>query len=736
MPKSAGGRRLTGWRGCCAVALLAAGPAQAAQKPETEKQPLWGDRSIQWSPKPTAVPFLESPALAEKLALGRLGFRQVAVVQRQPIAATHIYTYHHEGGAPGGGLFVLTPGRDGGAPRRLVDAGDGQIHHLDVSFDGAEILFNWRKGPKETYQVWRIGTDGTGLKQLTSGPHHNYDACWLPDGEIAFLSTRRCGMAYCWSSAGGVLHRMDRDGGHVRRISHNLLHDFTPAVMDDGRLIYMRWEYVDRGAIPTQSLWTINPDGTNLQVFFGNRIDRREGNKRLPNMPEAYFHPRQIPGTPHVLCVLTGHYCQFGGLGILDPARGDNARESLRDITRMPGELAGFKPPGGAFGPYESPQPIDGRYLLVSALGTLLVRSYDGDEAAVLLNPRGWLGFYDAQPIRARTAPPARASTLTDAGTEPWATVLLQDVYRGLEPHVKRGDVKQICVVEEMTKPANRRLANRGGWDKQSPAISCGATYAPKKVWGFADVEADGSACFVAPAGVPIYFMALDAQGRAVQRMRSFTHFMPGAVEGCVGCHEPRSTTPAHTRSTSQAVHRGPKPLLKPSWGVTGFSYPNLVQPVLDTHCVRCHGAENPPKGVRLTGEPCLTPPTNRERFNTSYVTLTRRRPLLGPDGRPTPESRYWPSNDYHNPKSGPPDVVANLVQWTASEGGDRNIAEITPKYWGSPSSPLADLILSGHRGKDGKPRVSMDEASRRIVMLWMDLNVPYYGSMTSEQEE
>jgi hypothetical protein len=715
-----------------AASLALAVQAFAAQKAGEEKQVFWGDRSIQWSPKPTAVQFEESPALAQRLASGELGFRQVAVVERQPIGATHIYTYHHEGGAPGGGLFILTLGVNGGELKKLVDAGEGQIHHLDVSFDGEEVLFNWRKGPKEKYQVWRIGTDGTGLKQLTDGPHHNYDACWLPDGDIAFLSTRRCGMAYCWGSPGGVLHRMDREGGNVRRISHNLLHDFTPAVMDDGRLIYMRWEYVDRGAIPTQSLWTINPDGTNLQVFFGNRIDRRDDKrlKRRP-MPQAYFHAREVPGTPRVLCVLTGHYCQFGGLGIVDAAYGNNARESLRVITPAKGETSGFKAPGGSFGPYESPQPIDDRYFLVSALGTLLVRSYEGDEVAVLLKPDGWLGFYDAQPVRARPTP-VRASPLPVGDCEPWATVVLQDVYQGLAPDVKRGDVKQICVVEEMTKPTDRRLAKRGGWDKQSPAVSCGATYAPKKVWGFAPVEADGSACFKAPAGVPIYFMALDAQGRALQRMRSFTHFMPAAVEGCVGCHEPRSRTPA--AGAAAAIRRTPAELREPAWGVQGFSYPERVQPILDKHCIRCHGADNPPKGVRLTGEPCLMPHTNQERFNTSYVTLTRRRPLLGPDGKPTPEDRYWPTNDYHNPKSGPPDVVANLVRWTASEGGSLNIAEITPKYWGSPASPLADLILSGHRSKEGKPRVQMDDADRRTIMLWMDLNVPYYGSLTQNK--
>ena len=71
--------------------------------------------------------------------------------------------------------------------------------------------------------------------------------------------------------------------------------------------------------------------------------------------------------------------------------------------------------------------------------------------------------------------------------------------------------------------------------------VSCGATYAPKKLWGFADVDEDGSAAFQVPSEVPIYFMALDAEGRALQRMRSFTHLMPGEVQGCVGCHADRN---------------------------------------------------------------------------------------------------------------------------------------------------------------------------------------------------
>jgi hypothetical protein len=696
---------------------------ESAEQPSNEKQLLWaGGRIV--SPKPRAVEVQESLDLARKLTTGDLGFRQVAVVQRWTIRPTHIYTYHQEGGAPGGGLYLLTVGQNGGL-KRLVDAGDGQIQRLDVSFDGKEILFNWRRGKNERYQVWRIGTDGTGLTQLTDGPHDNYDACWLPDGDIAFLSTRCKSRAYCWASDAGVLHRMDRDGGQVRRISHNLLHDFTPAVMDDGKLLYMRWEYVDRGAIPTQSLWTLNPDGTNLQAYFGNRIER----KKHWSMPSAYFHARQIPGTAKVLCVLATHTEMFGKLGILDPMYGNNAPESLRilDVVKSSTDKEA--------GQYcDSPHPLDERYCLFSTLGTLLVASYDGAEASVLLKPDAWLGFFDAQPIRPRQVP-VRASTLPSGDPEPWATVFIQDVYQGLEPQVKRGEITQVCVVEEMAKPG-AGLARRGGWDFQSPATSCGATYAPKKVWGFAPVQEDGSACFLAPANVPLSFMVMDARGRAIQRMRSFTHFMPGAIEGCIGCHESRSTAPVLGRSHPRALRRIADKLREPAWGVTGFSYPEVVQPVLDKHCIRCHGAEKPAKGVRLTAETIELPgPRPTPRFNTSYVTLTRRRPLMGPDNKPSQESRYWNYREYHDPRGDTGPVVANLIKWVATDNGtESNIAEITPKFWCSPASPLADLILSGHRDQEGKPRIDLDDESCRKLLLWMDLNVPYYGSLTENR--
>jgi hypothetical protein len=154
---------------------------------------------------------------------------------------------------------------------------------------------------------------------------NNMNACWLPDGGIAFLSDRKPAFAYCWTSTSPVLYRADADGGNVIRLSANYLTDFTPSVMQDGRILFSRWEYVDRPAIPIQSLWSVNPDGTMLSGVFGNRVLG----------PATFMEARDIPGMPgEILCVMTSHNgpCR-GAIGIIDPSIGGNAQEAIRNLT-------------------------------------------------------------------------------------------------------------------------------------------------------------------------------------------------------------------------------------------------------------------------------------------------------------------------------------------------------------------------------------------------------------------
>jgi len=262
--------------------------------------------------------------------------------------------------------------------------------------------------------------------------------------------------------------------------------------------------------------------------------------------------------------------------------------------------------------------------------------------------------------------------------------------------------------------PTRKGSGANAAFGFQFPLVSCGATYSPKKVWGFAEVAEDGFACFKVPADAPIYFMALDAEGRALQRMRTFTHFRPGEVQGCVGCHANRNeVTPHPTNRPARPAEA--QELKSPAWGVKGFLYPEVVQPVLDRHCVECHNARNQPAGVDLSGD-------KTDFFNVSYDILAR----MGTMGETRPH--------VHNSKLDSGEEGRSPYTswiWTIN-GTERNILQITPKTWGSPASKLAEIIRSGHPDKNGKPQVDVPDEDRRRVYLWIDLNVPYYGTSAS----
>lgn len=699
----------------------------------------------------------EALALRRDLVEGRYGFREMLLVQRKPLDISHVYVYHVEGFRPGGGLYIFTPTENGGQLRKIFDAGDGMITTAELSYDAREVVFAWRRGghiasspishiedisqyPQEehNYQVFRINIDGTGLKQLTHGVQNNMDPCWLPDGGIAFISDRRPAYAYCWVTTSPVLYRMERDGSKQKRLSANYLMDFTPAVLNNGRLIYTRWEYVDRPACPIQSLWTINPDGTGLSGYYGNRVLE----------PGTFMDAQPIPDSDEVLATATNHNgpCR-GGIVKIDPSKGANAREAVQNLTPEIDIYAHVEGGGtfgngmlesGIHGAYEKPMPIGGNRFLVSKGGVIQIRDFSAN-ASSLLAPKDGLGFYSPQPIWARPVPPLLAGTSMDRTVElpedgrasgNWATLFMQDVYVGLEPDVKRGEIKQIAVVQEVEKSTHTPMTNVrpdapgtrsiAAFGFQFPLVSAGATYAPKKVWGMADVAPDGSAAFRVPSEVPIYFLALDGEGRALQRMRTFTHLMPGEVQSCVGCHADRnSVTPQREKRPTMAAT--PQALQPPAWGVKGFSYTEVVQPVLDRNCIKCHNEREQAGQVDLTGD--MT-----DFFNVSYDVLCR----TGTQGETNWIRNGSPAGRKFDHVRGKSPYVEWI--WTIN-GSEENINEIAPRRWGSPASKLAEIIRSGHPDKEGKPRVDVPDQERRRVYLWMDLNVPFYGTSSSNHK-
>jgi hypothetical protein len=638
---------------------------------------------------------------------------------------------------------VFTPDESGGTLKKIVDAGEGMILDDCLHWNGRDIVFSWkRKGraidsvshlddvsfgatPDENYQIWTVNIDGSDLKQITHAPYNNLNACWLPDGGIAFISDSKPAYAYCYVVSSPVLYRMDRDGSNLKRLSANYLMDFTPSVLHDGRIIFTRWEYVDRCAAPIQSLWTINPDGTNLAGFFGNRM----------LAPGTFMDARGIPGSQKVIALATNHNWDFtGGIVQIDQQFGPNAREGIFNMTP---EIELYEPDynvwgNGLRGSYEKPFALDESTYLVTKGGVVQIRTADGSRATLLgKDTQTGFGYYSVQPVRSVPTPPViKSGTLDEAIVLPedgsvsgnWAVVMCKDVYNGLEPAVKRGEVKRIAVVQEIEKsysPQFRR--NAAGhleiiavFGYQFPLVSCGATYAPKKLWGFADVAEDGSASFKVPSEVPIYFLALDAEGRAVQRMRTFTHFMPGEVQSCVGCHVDRNTVaPANSPRLQERIE--PQELTPPDWGVKGFSYREVVQPVLDKYCLDYHNPRQKDGGVDLSGD-------YTDFFNVSYDHLARK----GTFGE-----KQW--RELGVPLDSRKEGSSPYTSWIWTiNGAEWNTLEVAPKRWGSPASLLTELLRTGHPDKDGQKRVNVPQKDRERVYHWIDLNVPYYPTSAS----
>ena len=191
-------------------------------------------------------------------------------------------------------------------------------------------------------------------------------------------------------------------------------------------------------------------------------------------------------------------------------------------------------------------------------------------------------------------------------------------------------------------------MTRRWAWPTQAPASRCSARCRSRP---------DGSAFFRAPAGVALAFQALDERGQAVQVMRSVTYLQPGETAACVGCHEHRATAPGARGTLAQM--RAPSVIEPGPEGSCPLSYPRLVQPVLDRHCVRCHDVPGAVGKVVLTGRP-------EGRYTVSYNALAPR---------------------------------VRFAEWTgAADFQARNSEPGTqPGFFGARASSLTKYLLPGH---------------------------------------
>ncbi len=698
---------------------------------------------------------LAAAGLADDGLVEKFGCDKVLFVKRFTYNSNHYYTeFINSTWQPGGNLCILD--LKTGAVREVAPQLKGGVfERFDLSFDARRVVFAWKKAPLEGYRIYEIRIDGTGLRQLTFPPpdeaelvrkykltdlyHHGTDdmqPCYLPDGGIAFISTRCQYGILCDGSDNfttTVLYRMEANGKNIRRLSNSSVSEASPVMMPDGRILYTRWEYFDKGAVSVKCLWAMRPDGTASAEIFGNDIA----------LPPTLLYGRPIPGGANRFVVLgVPHYPQ-NGIGTvirLDVDKNIRTREPMTYMTptvdiRNEGGFAFLQPDGSwredreGHGPlFKDPYPLSENSFLVAHKPAGPAWKEPKAYGLYWLNERGevrefyrdleiscWLPY----PLKPRRVPPVLNSSINrQLASRDQAVCVVADVYHGLE-NVPRGTIKHIRVLEQIPRPwGARRPDNNDDYDQQHACISKDTHLALKVQHGVVPVEDDGSACFIVPARANISLQVLDENYLAIQTERTYVNYMPGERRGCVGCHEmPRD-------GGSVAAARNPKALLRapsspgPQPGeATGrrvLHYPCDVQPTWDRLCVSCHAGKEAPRGLDLTSAPT-------KFFSVSYESLV-------------PERRQKPLRDRgllgvvigeNHPKTGNVEYLPALALGSHTSVLVAMLSNGKVKL-GDPAQAARVEKLAGLH-KDVVAKLKSDEFLR--IANWVDTNCQFYGS-------
>ena len=621
--------------------------------------------------------------------------QRILFAKRHPYLATHNYSDVLDSQfRPGGGICVLDiPNHKGrlepaeAALTVLFDASQGIARDPMPAFDAKTIYFAYRPATSTTtgqacyWHLMSMKVDGSEPTQLTHGPFHDYFPCPLPDGGLAFITTRCRARFLCWRPQAFVLFRMGPDNSTPKPLSFANISEWTPETMQDGRLLWTRSEYQDKGANFGHTLWAIHPDGTHPELVYGN------------NTNNCYMNAHEVPGTGELCCTLVSHGGDHNGpIGLIDLSKGPFDPTAITTIT--PDIVPQYDMNWLRAECFRDPIPIARDYFLVSHapadhFGLYVIDRY-GNRELLTMDPE--IASMRARPLRPVTPPPVIAPQELTPDTDQ-GQFTVADVYQGLSPTIARGQVKYLRVCQEVRSDLEQ-LTNGEFRNDHEPFQDFYATpvhlvngpngwpsYVAKASLGLAPVEKDGSANFYAPAGKVLYFQALDKDYNELQRMRSVIQVQPGERRGCVGCHEDRKASAP--RQPTIAARRAPSPLDTPPWGAVPFAYEEVVQPVWDAQCVRCHDAKDK-QGLDLTGT-CGT-----DRVPASYRTL-----ITG----------AW----------------VHYFDW----GYAVRHTKAAPATFGTVKSPLFDVLNADHY------EVKLTREDMRRIKCWVDLNCPLWPDYT-----
>ncbi|MFH1923659.1 MAG: SUMF1/EgtB/PvdO family nonheme iron enzyme [Planctomycetota bacterium] len=578
-------------------------------------------------------------------------------------------------------------------PAHCLFKSDGRfLQHVDLHYDADRLLFSM-VGSNGCWQVFEINTDGSGLRQVTPGSEpdvQNADACYLPDGRIVFTSTRAFANVGCLESPTHATHLclMDADGGAIRMLTFDQDINMHPVVRNNGRVMYLRWEYVNMAHRYPGLLFHMNPDGTGQMEYYGS-------NSYWPN---RVYYARPIPNHPtKVIGVISGHHGthRAGRLAILDPAI--SRRETGGAVQLLPGygkkveRVVQDKLYDPDWPKFLQPYPLSEKHFLASVQLTpdspFVICLVDVFDNIVPLREEPGYTLLEPIPLRKTPYPPSIPDKVDPAGRE--AVVFLEDVYQGDGlKGVPKGLVKSLRVTSYNFAYYGKP---HGCGHVATPGVD--GPWEPAVILGTVPVHEDGSAFFKVPANMPIAVQPLDAEGRALQLMRSWFTAMPGEVLSCIGCHESQNSGPlAKECIASRRLPGEIAPWLGPA---RGFDFEREIQPVLDRFCVGCHDA------------------ARKDGLDFTRKTEAQKTAI---------NQRYKETTQTHLDTVFTPSYIA-MHPYVRRASSESVVDLLTPCEFHAATSPLIQILKKGHHG------VELDEEAWQRLYTWIDLSAGDHGN-------
>lgn len=681
-----------------------------------------------------AALFAKACMLRRKIAFANplLNFDKLLFLRRHLASYRHMCDqYYGIRQRPGGGICVLNnPFSDNPAVTELFGESVVQNGRLkgrkltggsflspELSFDGKRVAFAWVEctGSKAhrhhlehdeghwdagwSYHIFTANIAGSNLRMLTDGTFNDFDPLFMPSGRIAFISERRGGYLRCGRVCPTyTLFDMADDGSDIRCLSWHETNEWHPSVNNAGMIVWTRWDYVDRHGQVAHMPWVTTPDGRDPRPVHGNYAIRR-------NRPDMEQDVRAVPESHLYVATAAPHHNQsFGSLIVIDPYRTDD--DSWGPIRRLtPRAEFPESQASSRLLSYGQAWPLSEDYFLC-VYAPHEIRELGGAHAIYLLDRFGnqeliyrdkAIACHNPMPLRARPAPPIVPDALQrpKPGQPVEATVAVANVYNSQLEWPADTRIKALRVYKIFPlSVASAKVSHATGMQIAQAKDSINLARA---VLGTVPVEADGSAHFIVPAQKELYFQALDEDGLAITSMRSGTHFQPGEKAVCQGCHEPPRHTPLPTHNSMPLALRRPPSQLSPDVdGTNPFSYPRLVQPVLERNCAGCH-KKHPGKAPRLDAEVVQYPVR-------SYM---------------NPRTPYYASYNSLAPKYGFYDYGGG---WN-----DGAFYRTTPGRFGARASKLYQMLRKGHH----EVKLSLEDTHR--ITVWLDSCSLFYGVYEAE---